>query len=185
MPASQRVTLRAQAGAVIEWLPQETIYFDHTDAHNSLDVYLEGDASFIGWEIACLGRHRAGEAFEHGQVQQAMSIYVDGRTVFVERGRLSAQDALLASPIGFGGDKVFATLVTYSPRCTVSLLEQCRKMETPTDMRAGLTLIGNTLVGRALGSSSEQTRALLANWWKIIREPICGHAAVPPRIWQT
>jgi urease accessory protein len=184
-PASQSVALRAASGATIEWLPQETIYFDHTHAKNSLDVSLEGDASFIGWEIACLGRQRAGEQFENGRIRQAMSIKVDGRTVFVERGQLNAQDRLLASPIGFGGDKVFATLVAHSPKCTVRLLEQCREIGIPEGMRAGLSLIGNTLVGRCLGNSSEQARTLFANWWKIIREPICGHTAVPPRIWQT
>ena len=146
---------------------------------------LEGDASFIGWEIACLGRQRAGEQFENGRVRQAMSIQVDGRTVFVERGQLSAQDALLMSPLGFGGDKVFATFVAHSHKCTVALVEQCRAVTVPEDMRAGITLIGNTLIGRSLGNSSEQTRALFTNWWKIIREPICGFAAVPPRIWQT
>jgi urease accessory protein len=184
-PASQIVNLNAAPGAVIEWLPQETIYFDNTHAQNSLDVRLQGNASFIGWEIACLGRQRAGEQFTNGRVRQAMSIQVDGRMVFVERGNLGAQDALLASAIGFGDDRVFATLVAHSPRCTVALLEQCRAVEIATGMRAGLTLIGNTLVGRALGGSSEQIRTLFVNWWKIIREPICGHAAVPPRIWQT
>jgi urease accessory protein len=183
--ASQIVNLNAAPGAVIEWLPQETIYFDNTHAQNSLDVRLARDASFIGWEIACLGRQRAGEQFANGRVRQAMSIQVDGRMVFVERGNLVAQDALLTSPIGFGSDKVFATLVAHSPRCTVALLEQCREVEIATGMRAGLTLIGNTLVGRALGDSSEQIRALFVNWWKIIREPINGHAATTPRIWQT
>jgi urease accessory protein len=184
-PASQIVNLNAAPGAVIEWLPQETIYFDNTHAQNSLDVRLARDANFIAWEIACLGRQRAGEQFANGRVRQAMSIQVDGRMVFVERGNLTAQDALLTSPIGFGGDKVFATLVAHSPHCTVALLEQCREVEITTGVRAGLTLIGNTLVGRALGDSSEQIRALFVNWWKIIREPICGHVAVPPRIWQT
>ena len=183
--ASQTVNLHARPGAIVEWLPQETIYFDNTHARNSLDVYLEGDASFIGWEIACLGRQRAGELFENGRVRQAMRIQVDGRTVFVERGQLGAQDALLKSPLGFSGDKVFATLVAHSPKCSVALLEQCRAVAVPEGMRIGLTLIGNTLIGRSLGNSSEQTRALFANWWKIIREPITGHIAIPPRIWQT
>jgi urease accessory protein len=183
--ATQTVKLCAQRGAVIEWLPQETIYFDSTHAQNSLQVQLEGDASFIGWEIACLGRQRAGEKFERGRVRQTMSIQVDGRTVFVERGNLSAQDALLTSAIGFGGDSIFASMVVHSSRCTVALLERCREVSLPEGMRTGLTLIGTTLIGRALGNSSEEVRALFVNWWKIIREPINGHNAVMPRIWQT
>lgn len=183
--ASQTVTLHAKPGAVIEWLPQETIYFDNTHARNSLDVRLEGNAAFIGWEFACLGRQRAGELFENGRVRQAMSIQVDGRTVFVERGHLSARDGLLASPLGCSANKVFATLVAHSPKCTVALLEHCRAVGIPDGVRAGLTLIGNTIIGRSLGNSSEQTRALFTNWWKIVREPITGHAAIPPRIWQT
>ncbi|MEQ1514974.1 MAG: urease accessory protein UreD [Usitatibacteraceae bacterium] len=184
-PASQMVTLRADANAVIEWLPQETIYFDHTHAHNSLDVSLSAGASFIGWEIAGLGRQRAGEQFENGRLRQAMRIQIGGRSVFLERGSLTAQDALLASPIGFNGDKVFATFIAHSPRCSVALLENCRQIEVAADLRAGLSLIGSTLVGRCIGNSTEGARALFANWWRIVREPICGHPAIAPRIWQT
>jgi urease accessory protein len=183
--ARQRVTLRAHAGAVIEWLPQESIYFDHTHAHNSLEVHLQDGAGFIGWEIACLGRQRAGEGFVHGRVRQAMSVSVDGRPVFIERGMLAAADALLASPIGLEGHKVYATFVAHSPCCRQSLLEQCRAVAVAGGANAGLTLIDNTLVGRCLGDSSESVRSLFANWWKIVREPITGYPAVAPRIWQT
>ena len=183
--ARQQVRLSAQAGATVEWLPQESIYFDSTNASNSLDVQLADDAGFIGWEVACLGRQRAGELFTHGRVRQAMSISVDGRLVFVERGMLAADDELLVSPIGLGGSKVYGTFVAHSPRFTVALLEQCREVPVPDGVRSGLTQIGNTLIGRSLGDSSESVRSLFVNWWKMVREPVTGHPAVAPRIWQT
>lgn len=185
LAASQDVTLKVAAGAMVEWLPQETIYFDRTIARNSLQVDLTGDAGFIGWEIACLGRQRAGEMFEHGTVRQAMSIRVDGRVVFVERGQLSVRDVLLESAVGMKGDKVFATFVAHSGKCSAELLARCREVGVAVGMRSGLTLIGNTLVGRVLGNSSEQVRELLTNWWRIVREPVCGCEAVAPRIWRT
>src|SRR5262245_45979258 len=43
------------AGSV-EWLPRETIVFDGALASFQTNVSLDGNASFIGWEIVCLGR---------------------------------------------------------------------------------------------------------------------------------
>jgi len=187
--ASQSVTLSAAAGAVIEWLPQETIYFDRTRARNTFTVELVPEASFIGWEIACLGRQRAGEAFDHGDVRQMMSINVAGRLRWREQGWLRAGDALLDSPLGLAGDRVFATFVVRSPRCDeaqgVALRDACREVVVPTGLQAGVSLIDGALVGRVSGNSAETVRALCTEWWRIVRQPVCGLAAVPPRIWRT
>ncbi len=55
-------TSRVDDGA-LEWLPQETIVFDGARARSTTQVELAGDARFLGWEIACLGRPANGEGF--------------------------------------------------------------------------------------------------------------------------
>ncbi|MEO7495016.1 MAG: urease accessory protein UreD, partial [Massilia sp.] len=52
----QQVRLEAGEGACVEWLPQETIFFN--DAHVELDhtVDLAAGATYIGSEILCFGR---------------------------------------------------------------------------------------------------------------------------------
>lgn len=183
--ASQHVRIHVAAKACVEWLPQETIYFEHTHAKNIVDIALAADSRFIGWEIACLGRRLAGEQFEHGRVQQSMRVSVDGKPLFIEQGTLAASDAALASPVGFGSNAVFATFVAYAEGLSPALLEQCRQCVVPADLKVGLSLMGNILVGRTLSNSPEVTRAIFTQWWKIIRETVCQRVAVEPRIWQT
>jgi urease accessory protein len=182
--ARQQISLTAGAGATIEWLPQETIYFNEAIAHNGLHVSLAADACFIGWEIACLGRQSSGEIFERGRVRQAMSIDVEGRPVFIERGTLSATDVAMPSPIGLAGNSVYGTFIAHAPACDEKLLEACRSV-LPKAENTGLTLIGSTLVGRCLGTSSEEMKQLFIQWWSIVREPLTGQPATPPRIWRT
>jgi urease accessory protein len=183
--ASQQVHIKADADACIEWLPQETIYFEHTHAQNLVNIDLATGAKFIGWEIACLGRKLMGEQFLHGRVHQALRVTVDGRLVFAEQGHLAASDAALRSAVGFDGYAVYATFVAYAPTLTPVMLEQCRQCAASADLKIGLTLIGNLLVGRALGGAVEPTRDVFTQWWKIIRETVCQRVASPPRIWQT
>ena len=183
--AWQRVHIQAGAYACVEWLPQETIYFEHTHAKNLVDIALAADSRFIGWEIACLGRRLAGEAFLAGRVQQRLRVSVDGKPMFIEQGALAASDAALTSSVGFGGNAAFATFVAYAEGLSPALLEQCRQSAVPPDFKVGLTLMGKVLVGRAMGNSPEAIRAIFTAWWKIIRETVCLRVAVEPRIWQT
>ncbi len=183
--ASQHVRIQAAADACIEWLPQETIYFEHTHAQNLVIIDLASGAKFIGWEIACLGRKLASEQFLQGRVHQALRVTVDGRPIFAEQGHLAADDAALRSAVGFDGCAVYATFVAYAPTLTPLMLEQCRQCAAAADLKIGLTLIGNLLVGRALGDAVEPTRDIFVQWWKIIRETVCQQVAIPPRIWQT
>ncbi len=182
--AAQTITLTAERDAVIEWLPQETIYFNEAIAHNGLHVSLAANACFIGWEIACLGRQSSGEVFESGRVRQAMSIDVEGRPVLIERGKLSAEDVAMSSPIGLAGNSVYGTFIAHAPACDEKLLDACRSVLSEAE-NAGLTLIGSTLVGRCLGTSSEAMKQLFVKWWSIVREPLTGQPANPPRIWRT
>ena len=70
----QRVAIRAAAGAIVEWLPPETIVFDGARASATLDLDLADDAVAIGWDIVALGRRARGEAFAQGRWRQRLSI---------------------------------------------------------------------------------------------------------------
>jgi urease accessory protein len=61
--ASQTINFSLAEGATLEWLPQETIFFDGARARLETRVLLAADSRFIGWDILCLGRAAAGERF--------------------------------------------------------------------------------------------------------------------------
>ena len=59
--ASQKLPF--EVGGSLEWLPQETIVYDGALADIACEVNLGTDATYIGWEILCLGRAGSGERF--------------------------------------------------------------------------------------------------------------------------
>src|SRR5450830_724427 len=77
--SQQQVSLRATAGAALEWLPQETIFFNDADVRMEHQVELAADATYIGGEILCFGRTASGESFANGRVSQRTSIRRDGK----------------------------------------------------------------------------------------------------------
>jgi urease accessory protein len=110
--------------AALEWLPQETIVFDGARARSTTRVELTGEARFLGWEIACLGRPANGETFNAGQLQQDFLLYRDGQPLLLDRMRLSGGSPSLSAPWGLAGNQAMGTLLMYpasiSRRCANS-----------------------------------------------------------------
>ena len=84
--ASQSVTIRVADGAVLEWLPQGTIVFDGADAASTLRVELAPAATYVGWDVVCLGRTASAERFTHGQWRQRIEIVRGDALLWSERG---------------------------------------------------------------------------------------------------
>ena len=72
--SGQHIVLRAGSGASIEWLPQESIFFDQACVRLRHEVELAADASYIGCDIVCLGRSASGEIFNEGSISQQVQI---------------------------------------------------------------------------------------------------------------
>src|SRR4051812_15146446 len=77
--ALQRQRFTVAADASLEWLPQETIVFDRARVELDTRVDLAGNATFMGWEILCLGRSVGGEPFRSGRCRQRLELWRDGR----------------------------------------------------------------------------------------------------------
>jgi urease accessory protein len=186
--ASQGIAFDVQAGATLEWLPQETILFDGARARMETRVALAADSRFIGWDILCLGRAAAGERFEHGRFDFFYRIDRAGKPLWIERGGFAGGDAILHSPAGWSGATVCGTLLCSFPELpqqAVSLLEACRAIAPTDDASHGLSALPGLLVARYLGDNSEAARLWFAELWKILRPACCGRPAVIPRIWNT
>jgi urease accessory protein len=186
--ASQTLTLNVAAGATLEWLPQESIVFDGAIARMATHVSLAADSRYLGWDILCLGRAAAGERFEHGRFDLFCRIDRDGKPLWLERGAVAGNDAMLASPAGWAGASVCGTLLCSFPELpqqAAALLEALRAL-TPVDgAQHGITAPPGLLIARYLGNNSEAARQWFAELWKILRPACCGRPAVLPRIWNT
>jgi urease accessory protein len=186
--ASQHVTFTVGEGALLEWLPQESIVFDGARARMETRVTLAADSRFIAWDILCLGRAAAGERFTHGRFDLSYRIDRAGKPLWIERGGFVGSDDMLASPAGWAGATVCGTLLCSFPELpqqAASLLESCRTIAPADAARHALTALPGLLVARYLGDNSEAARQWFAELWKILRPACCGRAAVIPRIWNT
>jgi urease accessory protein len=182
--AHQRIVLDIEPGAVLEWLPQETIVFDGAFADLQTDVRLSLDAGFFGWEILCLGRTGSGEGFRKGELLLRTAIQRDGRPLRLERARLQGGGETLDSAALLAGQPVAGALVAASLRLDGAVLAACRELK-PMRGEGGVTLLPGLLVGRYLGSSSEAAKNYFMQLWRIARPALTGRAAVEPRIWRT
>ncbi|OLF56312.1 urease accessory protein UreD [Pseudomonas chlororaphis] len=181
-PAYQTLALRVAAGATLEWLPQETIVFSAAQAELGTRIELQGNARLFYWDVVALGRPASGERFERGHFQAHLDIRRDGQLLWHERQRIVGGDGLLDSPIGLGGQPVFATLLV-TGEVDPELLERCRSLPHP--VRGDLTQLPGLLVARCLASEALQARAWLIELWRLLRPALLGREAVPPRIWST
>lgn len=185
LPATQTLNFRVAAGAVLEWLPQESIIFDGSRAKLVTEIDLEPGGVFIGWEVTCLGRVASGEYFAKGTLSQRTEIRVAGHPVWHERGQIQGSDPLLSSPVGLAGYPVSGTMLFAAPPFDAFVLGQLRSIEANTDSRYGVTSLPRITVARYLGHSTEAAKKYFMRLWQIARPVLLGRPAITPRIWST
>jgi urease accessory protein len=183
-PAQHSLAFTVEAGATLEWLPQETIVFDGALAALETRVVLRRDALFLGWEITCLGRRLAGEAFCRGQLRQEVTIVRDGRRQWTERALLAGDAPLLRAAVGLNGASVFGTFLAAAPQVSDDLVLACREVNCDNG-EGSITRLPGLLLARYRGASPEDARQYFAALWACTRRLLTERVAVPPRIWNT
>jgi urease accessory protein len=111
--AALNIALKAEAGAHLAWLPQETILFDRARISRRIDIDLADDASLLLCEIVVFGRAAMGERMLHGEFIDRWRLRRGGRLVFAETIRLDGDiGAKLSQPaIAKGGVAIGTALI--------------------------------------------------------------------------
>jgi len=186
--ALQRTHLTLEGNARLEWLPLETICYSGCRAENHLTMALEPDAQVMGWDVTALGLPHANLPFAQGFVQQHLEL----PGVWLERGRVDAQDALLLnSPAALAGMKCWATLYLVSGKALertakTMALDTAREViaANPLAAHAGATSPNaQTVVVRAMAPQVESVMALLRQVRLAWRTALWDLPATTPRIW--
>lgn len=173
-------------GALLEWLPQETIVFNGALASMESRVELTQGSKFMGWEILCMGRRAAGERFTDGSIGLHTRITLDNKPLWIERGVLKGGSQIMHAASGLKGCSVSGTLVLAGEDIPSTLLADCREViPKGPGMHWGVTTMPNLFVARCLGNSAEMVRAYFVELWKLLRPATLGREAVFPRIWNT
>ncbi|MDX1344266.1 MAG: urease accessory protein UreD [Sedimenticolaceae bacterium] len=179
-PTAQQVQHFSVHQGCLEWLPQENIFFPDAAVELKTEIDLDGDARYIGWEFNCLGRPVIGERFDQGHVLFSTRLRRDGRPLLIDR--LAVDSSSLSGLATLRDRPVIATMVATGADREV--IDKAREITSET-AETGVTLLGDVLVCRYLGDSTEQARKLFVAVWQAIRPMLIGKEAVLPRIWAT
>jgi urease accessory protein len=187
-PCSQQTTIRLANGSMLDWLPQENIFYNATHAISTFTLQIEPGASAIGWEIGLLGRQESGERWTEGCLRFANTIErADGLPLWVERLRLDASAPLRMASQCLDGFNSFATLWAVGAACTGEVAEELASdLPFEAELRAGATsLPGGILLVRGLAKDVERLRETMINCWLRLRPLVHGLPARRLRLWAT
>lgn len=108
--------LTVGAGARLDWLPQETILFERSALHRTIEADVASSGRLLLAESVVLGRRAMGETVTRTDFHDRWRIRRDGRLLFADDLRL-AGDILALTRSGplLAGAGAFATLLLVAP----------------------------------------------------------------------
>jgi urease accessory protein len=178
------VTLRAEPGAWLEWLPQESILFDGARLVRSLTLDIAPSARLLAAETLVFGRIARGERFAKGLLHESWRVRRGGRLVWVDATKLADDvGAALARPAAFGGADAFATAL-YVGEDAASLLGTARDLAASDTCQGGATVVNGVLLARFLGAAVG-VRAAVMRYVSGLRHAAAGLPPRLPRLWHS
>lgn len=186
--ARQDVHLHVEAGGALEWMPQETIFFNNAKVMLDHQVVLEKDSVYMGCEILCFGRTAFGESFDSGEIKQHTSIRQEGKLVWFEKLRLEGGSKAMNGRLALAGRTVCATFIMSGkplPAQAIDLVREEAARIGGESGQVGISQFKSLLVSRFLGDSSEVARHVMLCVWRAVRPITLGRPAIVPRSWNT
>jgi urease accessory protein len=181
----QRSVIDVAEDAVCEYFPQETIVFDGANASVDTRISLQGNATYVGWDMTCLGRPAAGERFDNGAFSQRIELARDGRKVWFERFHLAGGSPLRDASYAFAGQPVFGTMI-YAGPLREGLAEAVDEaVGDNAGRRFSVSQLEEIVVCRYLGPQAEEGKNLFTRAWHALRIALQSKPASVPRIWAT
>jgi len=178
-------TLRVDGG-VLEWLPQENIYYPDCVANLSTILQLQGSARVIGWEIGCLGLPASQATLGEGHIRQCFELWLEGSPVWLER--LTLDRACLQARWGLAGHIALGTWLAFP--ANEQHLERARAVAlewgiNSAELTLACTLVDKTLCCRGVAARADRLKQCFIDLWKALRFELLGRTATAPRIWMT
>jgi urease accessory protein len=182
---TQQLTVRS---GLLEWVPQENIFYPGAQVRAVTQVQLTGSARFFGWEVSCYGLPARSAAFDCGNVRQGFELWYEGRPLLLERLHLDA--SCQRARWGLAGQAACGTLLAYPASArdlaaVRALAKDCSPFEPRDDAAEAATLVDEVLLVRAMGPRAVRIRQRFAQLWSLLRPALMGREVVAPRIWAT
>lgn len=163
-------------GGHLDWLPQETILFDHCRATRRSTIDLAGGASCLMAECLVLGRAAMGEVLTRPEFRDWRQITRKGQPLHLEALALDSA-ALGPGPAGLGGARALASVVMVAPGVD-DALGPLRALLPFPDVAVAASAFDGRLCLRLMAAGAYPLRkALAAILSHLRRRPL-------PRVWQ-
>ncbi|BAY28825.1 urease accessory protein D [Nostoc carneum NIES-2107] len=183
LQARQIIDIKVDAGACLEWLPQETILFNSAIYRQDLRVELATEATWLGWEITRLGRSARGEKFLQGEWRSHTEIWQQGVPLWIDRQYLPGSEEVFHSPHGLAGQPIVGSLVWVGNPVDSEIVAKARNLWRGTG-EAGVTLLQHGLLCRYRGASTSEVRNWFTAVWQMLRVNFLSRGSCVPRVWQ-
>jgi urease accessory protein len=176
-PAAQlNIALKAEAGAQLSWLPQETILFDRARISRRIDIDLAEDAKLLLCEIVVFGRSAMGERMLHGEFIDRWRLRRGGKLTFAETIRLDGDIGakLAQSAIAKGGVAIGTALIVPGDEAVV---ERIREVSETFGGEVGISAWNGFAMARFCAQDAARLRADMMS--------VLGRASgmALPRLW--
>lgn len=171
------IAMTVGPGGHLDWLPQETILFDHAHARRDTRIDLCGDAGCLMVETLVLGRAAMGETVTDVTLLDRRGIYRDGQPLHLDPVRID-RATLTPSPSGLDGARALASVVMVT-RGAEDALCAARASLTEPGVRAAASAFDGKLTLRLMAGDAYPLRRQLMRLLTVLRR------APLPRVWQS
>lgn len=170
------VTLKAEAGAHLAWLPQETILFDRARLFRRIDIDLHEQASLLLAEIVVFGRTAMNERMTQGAYCDRWRLRRGGRLIFAETFRLEGDigTKLMQPAIGNGGAAIATVLIVPGDQ---QMVDRIREASSAFAGEVGVSAWNGFALARFCAKDSAHLRG---DVMKVLAQV---DAAALPRLW--
>lgn len=145
------VRLDVGPGAVLAWLPQETILFDQVRLRRAIEVDLASNASVLLAEGVVFGRSAMSETVLQGRFFDRWRVRVDGALAFAESLRLDGAIAQRLAQRAVAGESIAIASVLKVP-ANEKAIAAVRAMEKDFAGEVGISTWNGLTVARLVAS---------------------------------
>jgi urease accessory protein len=175
-PATIRNRVTVAAGAILEWLPQETILFNQASLDRRLDVEVAQGGRFLGCEALVFGRAAMGETVTTLALRDLIRVARNGVPVLHDAVRIEGAPAADRAAC-LRGVRAVATIVLVADDAE-SRLDALRAAFASAGAECGASAWDGMLVGRIAAADGARLRMASVAGIQALRDvrPL-------PRVW--
>ncbi|WP_246157189.1 urease accessory protein UreD [Sneathiella litorea] len=171
-------------GALLEWLPQETILFEKGRLRRMNSVHLKAGSRLLALEATLFGRTAHGETLRSASLSDGWKIWREGKLVWFDKFVLDGDlHAKAMHPAVLDGAKGMATILIADDYAD-SYLETAQEAARDCGVRAAVTSRDTLLIIRVLAENGYDLRKALALILTRMRSEIAGYPVDLPKVWE-